>query len=336
MQNLRRKIQIGPRLPVWRMRLLFGAVMLTFSEIVVWQNPPARQWYEWPVLYVLYVAAGAILLDLLVRYQAHTPAAVGLACGVYGLISSSVINHSAFYQIPFGLLVRGLGLQVGAGFLGLMLFVMVMRGRAPDLLTVGGAALAGVAWGIWLHWYPIQATVAWGPVTIENAQIYLMAGLAVVGFMFYFVPPRFGTVRETSFGLLWWEIIAVAVPLFIALLIGMLQNNIPFLPLFIPIAIGMFCIWALRYQQPEYDPSILGQMTIAAPNLMTYVILVGAVLVGGSLSYSLVTGADSPVGVALYFIVLGFGSAWLPLASVLILWAVLRNEYPVKRRKTPK
>jgi hypothetical protein len=35
----------------------------------------------------------------------------------------------------------------------------------------------------------------------------------------------------------------------------------------------------------------------------------------------------------MYFIVLGFGSAWLPFASGLMLWSLLRTEYRPRQRK---
>jgi hypothetical protein len=298
----------------------------------MWQNPPARAWYEWPVLLILYVALGSIMLDLVVRFQAHTPAALGLASGVYGLVSAAVINHTAFENMPLGLLSRGLGLQVGAGFLSLMLFVTVMRGKPPQVLELLAAAAVGVAWGIWVHWYPIQESVGWGLVASETAQLFVLPALILVGLMVQFVAPRFGTFRETQFGLFWWEMILTGVPLFVALLVGMIQNAVPFIPLLLPIIIGAYCIWALDYQCPKYDPSILGNLTFIAPNLITYVIFAIIFLATGALSYSLVPDAASPVGIAMYFVVLGFGTAWLPFASGLILWAYLRKEAPPRRR----
>lgn len=335
-QRLRRlpgQIKLRERLPVWRLRLIFGALLLTLSELVMWQNPIRREVYEWPVLLALYTALGAIMLDLTARYQAHTPAAVGLVSGLYGLVSSSIINHRALYDIPLGLLVHGMGLQVGAGFLGLMLFVIILRGRRPDLREIGAAAAVGLAWGLWVHWYPVQPSVNWGPVALESAQTYLLIGLAIVGVLFFVVAPRFGSFRETQFALYWWEMIVVGVPLYIAAFVGLIQNVILLPALLLPIAVGAYCVWALRFQQPEVDPSLLAQITFIAPNLITYIILALTFLATGSVSYSLVNGPDSPLGVAIYFVVLGFGTAWLPFASGLIFWMLLRSEYRPKRRR---
>lgn len=332
-QLLRQRILIRARLPVWRLRLAFGILMMAFSEIVMWQNPPARQWYEWPLLLILYTCAGSFFLDLAVRFSARSPAAIGMVSGVYGLIVSALIHHTAYIDVPFGLLLRGLGLQVGAGFLGLMLFILVMRGRQPELPHIVGAVLTGAAWAIWLHWFPLQETNNWGLVTLEDAQLWLVVALVAAGASFELLVPRFGAIREPQIALTWWEAIIFGFPLFVALMGGLLTNAIPAIPLLFPTAIGAYCIWAVRFQAPINEPSILAEITFAAPSLITYVILVGVMLVVGSVSYGLVTGKDSPVGVALYFIVLGFGTAWLPFASGLIIWTVLRTDYPARRKK---
>ena len=115
-------------------------------------------------------------------------------------------------------------------------------------------------------------------------------------------------------------------PLFVTLLVGMIQRVIPFVPLVFPAAIGAFCVWALRQQFREDEPSVLGNLTFLAPNLLTYVALAVVFLLAGALAYPLVSDIDSPVGVALYVAVLGFGAAWLPFASGLIFWAGLRRS----------
>jgi hypothetical protein len=327
------QIRLRERVPIWRLRLIFGAMAMLLSELVMWQNPPGRAWYEWPALLILYVSLGAIILDLVVRFQVYTPAALGIVSGVYGLISASVINHTAFENIPFGLLVRGMGLQVGAGFLALMLFVAVLRGRPPDAAHIAAAAALGVAWGIWIHWWPMQEAVGWGRISVEDGQLWVIAGLALVGALFMVAAPRFGAFRESHFGLYWWEMILVAVPLLVALLVGMFQNVVPFVPLLLPAAILTFCLWSLDFQKSGHEPSILANLMFVAPNLTTYVTLAVVFLLAGALAYPLVAGADSPVGIVLYVVVLGFGSAWLPFASGLIFWSLLRTGNTASRRR---
>ncbi|MFQ3534860.1 MAG: hypothetical protein SNJ58_03195 [Aggregatilineales bacterium] len=336
LSRLRQNFRPRARLSIWRLRLVFGLTLLTFSEIVVWQNPTARAWYEWPILAILYVALGSFLLDVIVRFQVHTPAAIGLACGVYGLLSGSIVNHGAYYSVPIGLIVRVLGLQVGAAFLALMLFLYVMRGVAPPLLAIGAAALVGVAWGIWVAWYPAQPNIGWGAPLREIAQFYLLAPFIGLGALYTFLMPRFEVLRELNLNLLWWEMIACGVPLFLSLTIGIANNSIPALELLLPAAIFAFCLWALYFQQPQDDPSILAQITFSAPSLIGYFLLVAPLIFFGILTFDAASGALFPLGALLYALVAGFGSGWLPFASILIFLAVLRTEYPARRKRRVK
>lgn len=335
LRRLPSTIRPRERLSIWGVRLVFGALLLTLSELVMWQNPMQRPWYDWPVLLVLYTALGAAMLDVVVRFQVYTPAALGLVSGLYGLISSCIITPTALENVPIGLLVHGLGLQTAAGFFGLMIFVIVMRGHQVNVLHIAAAIAVGVAWGIWIHWYPLQKDVVWGLVELDVAQRYLVVGMIAVGVLLTMLMPRFSAFREMQFGLYWWEMILCFVPLFLALMFGMLQDRIPFVPLLLPLAIGAFCVWALNYQKEKvgFEPSVLGRLTFAAPNLVTYVVLAMCMVLGGTLSYGLVTDAKSPIGLLLYFFVIGFGFGWLPFACGLIFWSILRTEYPARKKK---
>src|SRR5437868_2588862 len=146
LRQLLQRIKVRERLPVWGLRLLLGAILLTLSELVMWQNPPSRSPLDWLGLLILYVGLAAILMDVVVRFQVRSPATLVLASGLYGLVSSALINHSAFENIasgPYGLLVRGLGLQTAAGLYGLLLFIVVMRGKQAEPLQAAGAAAVG-------------------------------------------------------------------------------------------------------------------------------------------------------------------------------------------------
>src|SRR5438105_1605861 len=152
-----RRIRVRERLPVWGLRLILGIILMTLSEIVMWQTPLARSLLDWPILLVLYTGLAAIIMDLVVRFQANGPATLLLVAGICGLVSSSIINGSAFESLPYSLISRGLGLQTAAGLYGLLLFVSVMRGKQVEPLQVAGAVAVGVLWGVWVHWYPLRA-----------------------------------------------------------------------------------------------------------------------------------------------------------------------------------
>jgi hypothetical protein len=323
---MRQRIRIRERLPVWALRLTLGVMLLTISELVMWQNPTARSPIEWPILLVLYVALASILMDLVVRFQVNSPATLLLVSGICGLVSASIINHSAFASLPYSLIVQGFALQTGAALYSLLLYVSVMRGRQLEPIHIAAAAALGVLWGIWVHWYPLRTAGNWGPVSIETATLYIVPALVILGLLLIGVVPRFQFFREKQLELLWWEAIVVGLPLFVALVVGMLQDLIPFPWLLVIVGIGAYMVWALSQSRRGYEPSILAEATFAAPNAITYIVLGVAFLVAGTLSYSLVTDAESPIGVAAYVLVLVAGFLWLPGASGLVFLEVLRRQ----------
>jgi hypothetical protein len=339
MRQRLQSIRIRERLPIWGLRLLLAIILLTFSELVMWQNPPARNILEWPILLLLYLPLAAILMDLVVRFQANDPPSLLLVSGVYGLGAATIINHSAFSpdlqtlfseNLIYNLVVRAMALQTGAGLYGLLLFVVVMRGKQVEPLHIIGAAAIGILWGIWVHWYPIRTAANWGLVRIETAHLYILAALGIIGVLVFAVAPRFRFIREEQMQLLWWERGIVGVPLFIALVVGMIQEVIPFLQLLLVIGIIAYMIWALSNQLRDYDPSVLAEMLFAAPNAVSFIILAVVFLVAGTLAYTLVDGPDSPIGLGAYLVALAFGAAWLPGASLLIFWRASRAQ-PVKK-----
>jgi hypothetical protein len=323
---MRRRIRIKERLPVWGLRLILGVMLLTLSELVMWQNPTTHTALDWAALLVLYIALAAILMDLTVRFQANSIPSLLLVSGLYGLVSSAIINHNAFVSLPYSLVVQALAMQTGAGFYGLLLYVSVMRGRQVQPLHVAGAALLGAIWGIWVHWYPLRSAANVVPVSIETATLYIVPAMVLVGLLIVGIAPRFRFFREEQLELTWWEAIAVGVPLFAALVVGMLQALIPFEWLLVMVGVGAFIVWALSNGRHGYDPSILAEATFAAPNPVTYIILAVAFLVAGTLSYGLVTDQDSPVGIGVYLIILACGAAWLPGSSLLIFLQFFRRQ----------
>jgi len=333
MRQLLQKIRVRERLPMWGLRLMLGAILMLLSELVMWQNPLQHSLLDWPVLLVLYVCIAALMMDVIVRFQVNEPATLIIASAVYGLITSGIVNHSAFANLadgPYGLLVRGLGLGSASGLYGLLLFIVVLRGKSAEPLQVFSAMAVGVLWGIWVHWFPIQPRIGWAtpehPVRIEDASLYLAIGLLFVGLLLAFVVPRFRFVREQQMELLWWEAILTGIPLFIALVVGMIQDLIPALPVLIFIGIGGFLVWVLSYQQHGTDPSVLAEITFPAPNVITYLVLSVAFFVAGTLAYNLITGPDAIAGIIVYWVAFVYGTFALPVAVLIIFWRVFRAQ----------
>jgi hypothetical protein len=314
-------------LPLWQLRLTLGAVLMVFSEIIMWQNPTAHSLPEWGVRALLYLSLSALLLDFTVRFQVRNIAGLALVGGCYGLLSAALISRDIYTNLPWNLLVRGMGLQTGAGIYGLLFFILVMQGRQLDWRGLAGAVAVGVLWGIWIKWYPLQATTRWEAVSLETGITYFLVGAAVAGLLFMFAVPRFGIVRETDFRLEWWEALLVGVLPFISLFTGLLDETlIPVLPFGLIILLLAVVVGALYLNRQGSEPSLLANITFSAPNPATFLSLCAAFLIVSALSATATTDADSPLGVITYWLIVAAGSLWVPAASVLVGVRAYRNQ----------
>jgi hypothetical protein len=326
--QLLKTIHVRERLPIWSLRLILGAILLVMSEVIMWQNPPSHTPLDWVWRAVQYFALAAIVIDVTVRFQARDIAGLVLVGGLYGLLSAGIISKDIYTNLPWTLLLRGMGLQTGAGLYGLLFFVLIMQGRDVDPRAIVGAVGIGLLWGVWIKWYPVQTITNWGPVTIESATLYLIAGFVLVGALVLGIGPRFGSFREPSLQLEWWEWIVVGTPLFISLIFGLLDEKvIPALPFGLVVLLVLIILGALILNRHGTDPSILANLTFAAPNAFSFVALSITCLVAGTIAATLTAGADSPLGVVAYLVIIAAGSIWLPAASALVgLRAYRRDE----------
>jgi hypothetical protein len=325
--RLRANFHPRARLPIWGLRLILGGVLFAFSEIVMWQNPPAHTALEWLWRGLLYICLAALVIDVTVRFQARDLAGIALVGGFYGLLSTATVGRDVFVNLPWNLLIRGMGLQTGAGIYGLIFFVTVLQGRTIGPREIGGAAAIGALWGVWLKWYPVQKVTSWGAVTIESATLYLVGAFVLVGALFIVVGPRFRVVREQAMQLEWWEGLLVGAPIFIALFTGLLDERIiPVLPFLLVAGLIVIVCGALFLNRHDTEPSYLANITIAAPNAQTYVLLAVVFLVTGTLTASLVADADSPLGVGAYWLIVIAATLWLPAAMAIIGIRAYRRE----------
>ncbi len=145
------------RLSVWGVRLLTGMTLLYCSEIVWWSNNPTE--YElpaWIALVVLYVAFGALVLDLLVRFKIGELYGLLLVVGMYGLLNGALVSHSAFTNLPLSLVSRPLGLHtLGGGVVAVVGLAWAFDGRGITCERAVGVVVVGFFSGIWVRWYPL-------------------------------------------------------------------------------------------------------------------------------------------------------------------------------------
>ena len=166
------------------MTLMFG------SEILVWTNPAGRPVWEWLLLVPGYVALSAILLDFSVRYRVRDIFGVLILTGIYGLASAIFLNPaSTLNDLPRTLFTRVMGSHalIAAEMMGLFL-VLTGGGRQARRNLLIGSAVVGLAWGIWVKYWPQDE--GYGAVSLPVMLAFGIGGIILIGLYLYVVLPR--------------------------------------------------------------------------------------------------------------------------------------------------
>ena len=308
------------RWATWRVRIVFAAILLVFSEWVVWQQPlhfSAVQWAGWAVLYV---ALSALTLDLAVRFRANEPLSLLLLAGVYGLLNATLISHITTQDLPVSLLVRPLAAQPLAflGALGtLRLLLGEQRVRWSAALTV---ALGGLAWGVWVRWFPhvsdepLPATDALTAVSALGMAALALAGLSLAAS--HRVPRR---RTDWLLGELeWW---AVGVVLVVFLGAGMRQGALKGEGLSVAVGLAAFLLLVLaltpllRVERTPLDVLTPPRRLRWGRWMVVAVIFLALGWVGYHLHGD---GESARQSDWLFGLLTGFGALWPPVVSMAV------------------
>ena len=237
-------VERSERWAVWRVRVMFAATLLVFSEWVVWQQPlafSAAQWLGWAVLYL---ALAALSLDLLVRFRANEPLSLLLLAGVYGLLDATLISHITTRDLPVSLIVRPLAAQPLA-FLGALAVLRWLLGGGR--MRWGGvliAALSGAAWGVWVRWLPRVSDIPLPATDAPTAALGL--GIAAAFLWALSRTMTLSVPRQRHAWLLgeleWWAVGAVLV---VALGAGMRQGALSGEGLSVAVGLAAFLLLVL-------------------------------------------------------------------------------------------
>lgn len=167
----------------WQPRLLLAAALLFGSEVLAWTNPAGRTVVEWALLVPGYVAVSALLLDWLVRYRLRDIFGLLVLTGIYSLLWAVVLNpESALEDVPRTLFTRVMGAQalIAAEMMGLFL---ILSGGGWVRRLVTGAVIVGLAWGIWVRGWPVEAGYA--AVPLETMLVYGAGGVGLLALVVY-------------------------------------------------------------------------------------------------------------------------------------------------------
>lgn len=307
-------------LPVWRARIVFAAVLLVFSEWIVWQTPlefTALEWLGWGVLYL---ALAALMFDLFVRFRVGDPFGVLLLAGVYGLLNATLISHISTQDLPFSLIVRPLAAQPLAFIGAFVAYQVLASGRATGLLDAASAAVAGLAWGVWARWFPVMSEDPLPTVARGDAVVALALALVALLVLASVMPPPV-LRRRADWLLTPVEWLAVAGVLVAALVMGLERGMSGGLGLVIVVLLAGFMLAVLYLTLPLRPGGTLLDFVMPqrGPNPVAWMMLVVPFLVAGAIGFSLPGGDDGSVqGDILIGLLAGFGIVWPPAVSGVI------------------
>jgi hypothetical protein len=312
--------QLRERWTGWGIRLSFAALLLVFSEFVVWQTPTTFNALEWAGIAAIYIALAAISLDLIERFQVNEVFSLLILAGLYGLVDGTLISRVTASDLPFSLVIRPLAAQPLAWIGALAVFLLLNSGRASGPADFGVALIVGLAWGIWVHWFPLKTDEPIPTVKIVPALIALAVGLTACGVIRRALPPA-DIYRREDWRLTRVEGAAMGAILWAALVIGFAQEAISGTGLLIIAVLGGFMVFMLNFTiRVRRITSLLEPITPPRrPNMAAWLVLVAAFLVAGWIGYRLPGSGDHSVqGDLLIGALTGFGIVWLPGVSALI------------------
>ncbi|MBN1202051.1 MAG: hypothetical protein JXJ20_09365 [Anaerolineae bacterium] len=312
--------ELRDRLTGWGARLSFGALLLVFSEWVVWQTPTEYDLLEWGALAAIYLALAAVMLDLIARFNASDIFSLLLVAGIYGLINATLISHITTRDLPLSLIMRPLSAQPLAFLGALAAFQVLASGRATGPFDFVIALGVGLVWGVWVRWFPVTSEESIPTVDIGPALLALLIGLLACALIRYLVP-RAAIYRREDWQLLpaeWWIVGGV---LAFTAVIGNYQGYITNAGLALAGLLAGFMVITLYTTLPmRRDAFYLASVTPPRrPNPAAWLILIIPFLLAGWIGYSLPgSGDQSPQSDLLFGALMGFGIVWLPAVSTVI------------------
>ncbi len=314
------RVSIRERGTTWGGRASFAALLLVCSEWVVWQTPTRFAALDWLGLAALYLALAAASLDLIARFGVREPLGLLLVAGLYGLLNATLISGVTARDLPLSLLGRPLSAQPLAFVVAFAAFRVLASGRATGPLDFLIALAGGLAWGVWVRWFPLVANEPVPAARSGAALAALAILLAACGVLRAVLPP--GSPRRVQeWRLSAPEWVLVGGVLGAALALGAARNAIDGAAISIMIALGAFLVVLLYASAVQRGAASLldGVTPPRRPNLAAWLVVVVPFLAAGWAGYHLPgDGASSPQSDLLFGGLAVFALVWPPLVSVLI------------------
>ncbi len=311
---------IRERGTAWGARASFAALLLVCSEWIVWQTPTRFGTLDWLGIAAVYLALAAASLDLIARSGVREPLGLLLVAGLYGLLNATLISGVTARDLPLSLLGRPLGAQPLAFLAAFGAFRVLSSGRATGPLDFLIALGGGLAWGVWVRWFPLVADEPVPASRSGEALTALAILLAACGVLRAVLPPgNPRRIQEWRLGAPEWALVGGV--LAAALAVDAARDAVDGAAISIMIALGGFLATLLYASAVQRGPaSLLDAMTPPRrPNLAAWLVVIAPFLAAGWVGYHLPgNGTSSPQSDLLFGGLTVFALVWPPLVSVLI------------------
>ena len=176
------------RLSIWLLRLLMAVLLCFGAEILLWIDPPGRSLTDWLLLVVGYIALGAMMLDLGVRFRIRDLYDGMTLTALYAMAAGLLLNPQiALVDFPITFLTRIMGAHSLLGLEMFGLFLVLTGGNNPRArrLLLGFSLWVGFYWGIWVRWTP--SLTDWLADEVALTTMFGYAGLILAIVLLVFV-----------------------------------------------------------------------------------------------------------------------------------------------------
>jgi hypothetical protein len=307
----------------WSIRFLLAACLLFGSEILLWTNPPGRDITDWLLLLPGYLALATLLLDLILRYRVRDLTGAMLLAGVYGLLASLLLNpQTALVDLSYTLVTRVMGGHTLLGLEMIGLFLALTGGRrGTRSLLVAGAGVVGLAWGIWVRWFPVLDARPFGEVALATMLAYGAGGLIVIYILFRLAAGKSASMTPGDVRLSWRAFGLLVIVLLLLFVVRLLQGAIDVASLIAIPALLALCLVILWFRKSARQDTLLDGRIPVRPLPLVWMLAAGAFFFAMSvLVYSLPLIEAANLN-QLTLIILGFtayGMGWLPLICLVL------------------
>ncbi len=314
-----------PYTAAWLWHILTGLVLMAAGELLLWDFPPDRTPIEWAFIVIGYIALGAALNGLIIRYRVHTVYGLLPAVGAFGVAAGTLVTGGIFDDWPGGLLFKALGWYSLVGGIGaLTVLWALVGGKTSSLAPEPASAILGLSWGIWAYG---KTSLVGGADPPEVWQVALIGAIIVMiigGAVLISHWKALNRLREKHLapGLPEWTLIAVV------LAVTFTRSSIPPCKLPGPAALIAFLILVLFARRVPGERSLLSFLPPDPISPVRYG-LIAALFLAGGVGGRLLAEFSPPLAEGLAQVIasalLALGLLWPLAISVIAAVTTLRK-----------